>query len=182
MLFWLSVILFSMANIVVIHFLWLHCSIVVLTCFVFQSIVCTGMMKWYPDPQHIHCIQSCEVRVQTAKQSCIKYTSMCKYFPSRYQPHTKVFETVKWVSILVSTDTISGQGLEKYLLQLRIPELSFFPLLQIWCFYCGEKRKVQRSESQQNSFGCMGLLYHTFGGFHDTLLSFKLTAHKNHLL
>ncbi|KAM8849560.1 pappalysin-2 [Spinachia spinachia] len=25
-----------------------------------QSIVCTGMMKWYPDPQHIHCIQSCE--------------------------------------------------------------------------------------------------------------------------
>ncbi|KAM7378792.1 hypothetical protein PAMP_004390 [Pampus punctatissimus] len=24
------------------------------------SIVCTGMMKWYPDPQHIHCIQSCE--------------------------------------------------------------------------------------------------------------------------
>eukprot|EP00064_Thunnus_orientalis_P002454 superscaffoldBa00000181_g2461 len=33
-----------------------------------QSIVCTGMMKWYPDPQHIHCIQSCEVRVKTAKQ------------------------------------------------------------------------------------------------------------------
>ncbi|XP_034038636.1 pappalysin-2 [Thalassophryne amazonica] len=25
-----------------------------------QSIVCTGMKKWYPDPQHIHCIQSCE--------------------------------------------------------------------------------------------------------------------------
>uniref|UniRef100_A0A8C3ATZ4 Pappalysin 2 n=1 Tax=Cyclopterus lumpus TaxID=8103 RepID=A0A8C3ATZ4_CYCLU len=25
-----------------------------------QSIVCTGMMKWYPDPQYIHCIQSCE--------------------------------------------------------------------------------------------------------------------------
>uniref|UniRef100_A0A4W6BSM2 Pappalysin 2 n=1 Tax=Lates calcarifer TaxID=8187 RepID=A0A4W6BSM2_LATCA len=25
-----------------------------------QSIVCTGMMKWYPDPQNIHCIQSCE--------------------------------------------------------------------------------------------------------------------------
>ncbi|KAF3698917.1 Pappalysin-2 [Channa argus] len=25
-----------------------------------QSIVCTGMMKWYPDPQHIYCIQSCE--------------------------------------------------------------------------------------------------------------------------
>ncbi|KAI4809988.1 hypothetical protein KUCAC02_018838, partial [Chaenocephalus aceratus] len=25
-----------------------------------QSIVCTGMMKWHPDPQHIHCIQSCE--------------------------------------------------------------------------------------------------------------------------
>ncbi|XP_020791700.2 pappalysin-2 [Boleophthalmus pectinirostris] len=25
-----------------------------------QSIVCTGMMKWFPDPQHIHCIQSCE--------------------------------------------------------------------------------------------------------------------------
>uniref|UniRef100_A0A672GNP6 Pappalysin 2 n=1 Tax=Salarias fasciatus TaxID=181472 RepID=A0A672GNP6_SALFA len=25
-----------------------------------QSIVCSGMMKWYPDPQHIHCIPSCE--------------------------------------------------------------------------------------------------------------------------
>uniref|UniRef100_A0A667XQM6 Pappalysin 2 n=1 Tax=Myripristis murdjan TaxID=586833 RepID=A0A667XQM6_9TELE len=25
-----------------------------------QSIVCTGMMRWHPDPQHIHCIQSCE--------------------------------------------------------------------------------------------------------------------------
>uniref|UniRef100_A0A3Q3FZI8 Pappalysin 2 n=1 Tax=Labrus bergylta TaxID=56723 RepID=A0A3Q3FZI8_9LABR len=25
-----------------------------------ESIVCTGMMKWYPDPRHIHCIQSCE--------------------------------------------------------------------------------------------------------------------------
>nr|XP_019955585.1 PREDICTED: pappalysin-2 [Paralichthys olivaceus] len=25
-----------------------------------QSIVCTGIMTWYPDPQHIHCIQSCE--------------------------------------------------------------------------------------------------------------------------
>uniref|UniRef100_A0A3Q3MW81 Pappalysin 2 n=1 Tax=Labrus bergylta TaxID=56723 RepID=A0A3Q3MW81_9LABR len=24
------------------------------------TIVCTGMMKWYPDPRHIHCIQSCE--------------------------------------------------------------------------------------------------------------------------
>lgn len=26
-----------------------------------QSIVCTGMKKWFPDPQHIYCIQSCEV-------------------------------------------------------------------------------------------------------------------------
>uniref|UniRef100_H3C6N9 Pappalysin 2 n=1 Tax=Tetraodon nigroviridis TaxID=99883 RepID=H3C6N9_TETNG len=25
-----------------------------------SSIVCTGMMKWFPDPQQIHCIQSCE--------------------------------------------------------------------------------------------------------------------------
>ncbi|XP_056276626.1 pappalysin-2 isoform X1 [Pseudoliparis swirei] len=25
-----------------------------------QSIVCTGTMKWYPEPQDIHCIQSCE--------------------------------------------------------------------------------------------------------------------------
>ncbi|KAM9323172.1 pappalysin-2 [Pholidichthys leucotaenia] len=25
-----------------------------------QTIVCTGLMKWYPDPQDIHCIQSCE--------------------------------------------------------------------------------------------------------------------------
>ncbi|XP_056149836.1 pappalysin-2 [Lampris incognitus] len=25
-----------------------------------ESIVCTGMTKWHPDPQHVHCIQSCE--------------------------------------------------------------------------------------------------------------------------
>ncbi|KAG5285551.1 hypothetical protein AALO_G00004680 [Alosa alosa] len=25
-----------------------------------ESIVCTGMKKWYPDPKSIHCIQSCE--------------------------------------------------------------------------------------------------------------------------
>uniref|UniRef100_A0A3B3W0Y5 Pappalysin 2 n=1 Tax=Poecilia latipinna TaxID=48699 RepID=A0A3B3W0Y5_9TELE len=25
-----------------------------------QVIICTGMMKWYPDPENIHCIQSCE--------------------------------------------------------------------------------------------------------------------------
>ncbi|XP_078791697.1 pappalysin-2 isoform X3 [Oryzias latipes] len=25
-----------------------------------QSIVCTGKLKWYPNPQNIHCIQSCE--------------------------------------------------------------------------------------------------------------------------
>uniref|UniRef100_A0A1A8C286 Pappalysin 2 n=1 Tax=Nothobranchius kadleci TaxID=1051664 RepID=A0A1A8C286_NOTKA len=25
-----------------------------------QSIVCTGLMKWYPDPRNIHCIPSCE--------------------------------------------------------------------------------------------------------------------------
>ncbi|XP_009296921.1 pappalysin-2 isoform X2 [Danio rerio] len=25
-----------------------------------QSIVCTGMLKWYPNPEQIHCIQSCE--------------------------------------------------------------------------------------------------------------------------
>ncbi|KAM8728606.1 pappalysin-2 [Acanthopagrus schlegelii] len=25
-----------------------------------ENIICTGMMKWYPDPEHIHCIQSCE--------------------------------------------------------------------------------------------------------------------------
>ncbi|XP_076828238.1 pappalysin-2 [Brachyhypopomus gauderio] len=25
-----------------------------------QSIVCTGIMKWHPDPEHIHCIQACE--------------------------------------------------------------------------------------------------------------------------
>ncbi|XP_049603461.1 pappalysin-2 [Syngnathus scovelli] len=25
-----------------------------------QTIVCTGMMKWYPAPENIHCIQSCE--------------------------------------------------------------------------------------------------------------------------
>uniref|UniRef100_A0A672KPR9 Pappalysin 2 n=1 Tax=Sinocyclocheilus grahami TaxID=75366 RepID=A0A672KPR9_SINGR len=26
-----------------------------------QSIVCTGMLKWHPNPAQIHCIQSCEV-------------------------------------------------------------------------------------------------------------------------
>uniref|UniRef100_A0A3Q0QS71 Pappalysin 2 n=1 Tax=Amphilophus citrinellus TaxID=61819 RepID=A0A3Q0QS71_AMPCI len=56
----LHVILFSTADTVAIHFLWLHCFTGVLVCFFPQSIVCTGMMKWYPDPQHIHCIQSCE--------------------------------------------------------------------------------------------------------------------------
>uniref|UniRef100_H2ZXT1 Sushi domain-containing protein n=1 Tax=Latimeria chalumnae TaxID=7897 RepID=H2ZXT1_LATCH len=25
-----------------------------------ESIICTGMMRWHPDPQLIHCIQSCE--------------------------------------------------------------------------------------------------------------------------
>ncbi|XP_038156424.1 pappalysin-2 [Cyprinodon tularosa] len=25
-----------------------------------QSIICTGKMNWYPDPENIHCIQSCE--------------------------------------------------------------------------------------------------------------------------
>ncbi|TRY60671.1 hypothetical protein DNTS_004265 [Danionella cerebrum] len=25
-----------------------------------QSVVCTGMLKWYPNPSQIHCIQSCE--------------------------------------------------------------------------------------------------------------------------
>uniref|UniRef100_A0A3B4FZG4 Pappalysin 2 n=1 Tax=Pundamilia nyererei TaxID=303518 RepID=A0A3B4FZG4_9CICH len=54
------VVLFSMAKTAAIHFLWLHCFTNVVVCFVSQSIVCTGMMKWYPDPQHIHCIQSCE--------------------------------------------------------------------------------------------------------------------------
>uniref|UniRef100_A0A4W3GA62 Secreted protein n=1 Tax=Callorhinchus milii TaxID=7868 RepID=A0A4W3GA62_CALMI len=26
-----------------------------------QNIVCTGILRWYPDPHLIHCIQSCEV-------------------------------------------------------------------------------------------------------------------------
>lgn len=26
-----------------------------------QHIVCTGRLRWYPDPSVIHCIQSCEV-------------------------------------------------------------------------------------------------------------------------
>lgn len=64
----LSVVLFSMAKTAAIHFLWLHCFTSVVVCFVSQSIVCTGVMKWYPDPQHIHCIQSCEVSLEAAKQ------------------------------------------------------------------------------------------------------------------
>ena len=26
-----------------------------------QHVVCTGRLRWYPDPSVIHCIQSCEV-------------------------------------------------------------------------------------------------------------------------
>lgn len=59
---------------------------------IFQSIICTGMKKWYPDPQHIYCIQSCEVRVQTTKHCCIKYTSMGTYLSSSYQPQSGLFK------------------------------------------------------------------------------------------
>lgn len=63
----------------VIHFLWLHCSTFVLVCLVFQSIVCTGMMKWYPDPQHIHCIQSCEVRAKQVLRQIHRYVRILSF-------------------------------------------------------------------------------------------------------
>uniref|UniRef100_A0A3P8SDJ0 Pappalysin 2 n=1 Tax=Amphiprion percula TaxID=161767 RepID=A0A3P8SDJ0_AMPPE len=73
------VILFSMADTAVIHFLWLHYLTAILMCFVSQSIVCTGMMKWYPDPQHIHCIQSCEPFGADGWCDTINNRAYCQY-------------------------------------------------------------------------------------------------------
>uniref|UniRef100_A0A3B5A2A3 Pappalysin 2 n=1 Tax=Stegastes partitus TaxID=144197 RepID=A0A3B5A2A3_9TELE len=73
------VILFSMSKTVFIHFLWLHCLTAILMCFVSQSIVCTGMMKWYPDPQHIHCIQSCEPFGADGWCDTINNRAYCQY-------------------------------------------------------------------------------------------------------
>lgn len=83
-------------------------------------------MKWYPDPEHIHCIQSCEVRVQTAKHSCIKCASMCKHFSSNISL-TQDSETVKRVNVCFSCNhTVPDQRIEYSLLQLRKPKLSCF--------------------------------------------------------
>lgn len=83
-------------------------------------------MKWYPDPEHIHCIQSCEVRVQTAKHSCIKCASMCKYFSSNISL-TQDSETVKRVNVCFSCNhTVPDQRIEYSLLQLRKPKLRCF--------------------------------------------------------
>lgn len=138
MLLWHGVILFSMANTVVIHFLWLYCSTVVRMCFVFQSIVCTGMMKWYPDPQHIHCIQSCEVRAQTAKQPWFKYRSMMKmlFIPKSVSPRP----SVKWGNVYFSHGCIWPRT-RKLLTFVLV--FSLFYMSQIWHSYCGKKRKTQ---------------------------------------
>lgn len=91
----------------------------------FQNIVCTGMMKWYPEPQHVHCFQSCEVRVKTAKQLCIKVFGDAFFLQSAFCPfaheachedhHAKYcFRQIspkalkqlnEWMSILIKTDT-----------------------------------------------------------------------------
>ncbi|TMS09610.1 Pappalysin-2 [Larimichthys crocea] len=44
-----------------------------------QSIVCTGMMKWYPDPQDIHCIQSCEPFEGDGWCDTINNRAYCQY-------------------------------------------------------------------------------------------------------
>uniref|UniRef100_A0A3B3ZES9 Sushi domain-containing protein n=1 Tax=Periophthalmus magnuspinnatus TaxID=409849 RepID=A0A3B3ZES9_9GOBI len=44
-----------------------------------QSIVCTGMMKWFPDPQHIHCIQSCEPFAGDGWCDTINNRAYCQY-------------------------------------------------------------------------------------------------------
>ncbi|XP_023117394.2 pappalysin-2 [Amphiprion ocellaris] len=44
-----------------------------------ESIVCTGMMKWYPDPQHIHCIQSCEPFGADGWCDTINNRAYCQY-------------------------------------------------------------------------------------------------------
>lgn len=81
------------------------------------------------------------------------------------------------MSILVLTDTVSGQDLEKYLLQLRVPEFRFFPpVTDLMVLVVKRETKVQRSESQQSGYGSMYLLYHTFGGFHDTQVSFQANS------
>lgn len=36
-----------------------------------QHIVCTGRLRWYPDPSVIHCIQSCEVSPPAPSTSCL---------------------------------------------------------------------------------------------------------------
>ncbi|XP_028987725.1 pappalysin-2 [Betta splendens] len=44
-----------------------------------QNIVCTGLMKWYPDPQHIHCIQSCEPFGADGWCDTINNRAYCQY-------------------------------------------------------------------------------------------------------
>uniref|UniRef100_A0A3Q1GST4 Pappalysin 2 n=1 Tax=Acanthochromis polyacanthus TaxID=80966 RepID=A0A3Q1GST4_9TELE len=44
-----------------------------------ESIICTGMMKWYPDPQHIHCIQSCEPFGADGWCDTINNRAYCQY-------------------------------------------------------------------------------------------------------
>ncbi|XP_067108655.1 pappalysin-2 [Osmerus mordax] len=44
-----------------------------------QSIVCTGMIKWYPDPRLIHCIQSCEPFEKDGWCDTINNRAYCQY-------------------------------------------------------------------------------------------------------
>ncbi|XP_066548801.1 pappalysin-2 [Amia ocellicauda] len=44
-----------------------------------QSIICTGLMKWYPDPHLVHCIQSCEPFQGDGWCDTINNRAFCQY-------------------------------------------------------------------------------------------------------
>ncbi|XP_038650940.1 pappalysin-2-like [Scyliorhinus canicula] len=44
-----------------------------------QSMVCTGMLQWYPDPHFIHCIQSCEPFQADGWCDTINNRAYCQY-------------------------------------------------------------------------------------------------------
>ncbi|XP_053738591.1 pappalysin-2 [Synchiropus splendidus] len=44
-----------------------------------ESIVCTGMKKWYPDPRQVHCIQSCEPFGGDGWCDTINNRAFCQY-------------------------------------------------------------------------------------------------------
>ncbi|KAA0719365.1 Pappalysin-2 [Triplophysa tibetana] len=44
-----------------------------------QNIICTGMLKWHPSPEHIHCIQSCEPFEGDGWCDTINNRAYCQY-------------------------------------------------------------------------------------------------------